>query len=170
MTRFAITWKDMLLFAIEHWDVKSYDAQNLQMRLLGIYSRDFFWTDVNFIPVIKELTPLYLKWASNSIKKYDNVNNYIAFCASTAGAPLLKDSLPLIADALESTHLRDDDTTSSLSTQLCKEIWKNHMNLIKENQNFNDAFFRILSKSISLGNKDAIDLQNEIYMSSTQPM
>ena len=170
MTRFAITWKDMLLFANEHWDVKSYDAQNLQMRLLGIYSRDFFWTDVNFIPVIKELTPLYLKWASNSIKKYDNVNNYIAFCASTAGAPLLKDSLLLIADTLESTHLRDGDTTSSLCTQLCKEIWKNHMNLIKENRIFNDAFFRILSKSISLGNEDAIDLQNEIYMSSAQPM
>ena len=170
LAQFAIIWKEMIVFANEHWDVKSYDAQNLQLRLLGIYNRDFFWTDVNFIPVINDLTPLFLKWASNFIKKHDNVNNYIAFCASNAGAPLLKDSLLIIADALESTHLRDTETTASLSAQLCKEIWKNHMNLITENQNLNDAFFRILSKAISLGNEDAIDLQNEIYMSSTQPM
>ena len=144
--------------------VKSYDAQILQLRLLGIYTREPFWMDEKFVPIIQNLAPFYLKWVNNSIKNYDSINNYIAFCTSTAGAPLLKDSLTLIADAIESTYLRNNKETSSLAAQLCKEVWAKHPKLIKENHDLNDAFFRILSKSISLGSGEALDLQTEITM------
>ena len=161
---FAIIWKEMIEFANRHWDVKTHDTQNLLLRLFGIYNREPFWIDDNFIPVIEELTPLFLSWAKSFINKYDNINNYIEFCSSTAGAPLLKDSLLLIADALENYYLRDKEKTSSLSAQLCNEIWTKHQDLIKGNHDLKDAFFRILSKSISLGSREALDLQNKITM------
>lgn len=163
---FTITWKEMIEFANRHWDVKTHDAQNLLLRLFGIYNRDPFWIDDSFIPVIKDLTPLYLRWANRSIKNNNNINNYIAFCSSIAGAPLLKDSLLLIADSIESAYLRDNDETSILSAQLCKEIWTKHRDLIKGNHDLTDAFFRILSKTISLGSREALDLQKEITMSN----
>jgi len=166
LTQFSFIWKEMIIFAEEHWNAKNYDMLNLQLRLLGIYSRESFWTDAKFAPIIDGLSLFYTKWANISINKYNYINNYIAFCASTAGAPLLKDSLPLIADTLESIYLRDNEATSSLSAQLCKEIWTNHQSLIKENHDLEDAFFRILSKSISLGSREALDLQNEIINSS----
>lgn len=166
LVRFSSIWKGMMMFANEHWDMKSYDVQNLLLRLMGMYHQESFWTNAKFVPIIMELVPFYLNWANNSLKKHDNINNYIAFCASTAGAPLLKGSLVLIADALERSYLRDKDATSRLSAQLCKEIWTNHLDLIKENHDLNDAFFKILSKSISLGSMDALDLQKEITMSN----
>ena len=166
ITQFTIIWKEMIAFANNHWDVKSHDAQNLLLRLFGIYKREPFWIDADFTPVIKELAPLYLRWAKSSIKEYNNINNYIAFCSSIAGAPLIKDNLRLVADALESSSLRDSEETSSLSAQLCKEVWTNHQYLIKENHDFADAFFRILSKSISLGSSEALDLQKEITRSN----
>lgn len=166
LVQFAHVWKEMIIFANEHWDAKSYDIQNLKLRLLGIYSREFFWKDAKFVPIIDGFSSFYTKWATSSIKKYNNINKYIAFCASTAGAPLLKDSLLLIAETLESTSLREKEATTSLSAQLCKEIWTNHRTLIKENHDLNDAFFRILSKSISLGSREALDLQNDINNSS----
>ena len=98
LVQFAHVWKEMIIFANEHWDAKSYDIQNLKLRLLGIYSRESFWTDAKFAPIIDGLSLFYTKWANITINKYDYINNYIDFCASTAGAPLLKDSLPLIAD------------------------------------------------------------------------
>lgn len=166
LTQFSIIWKEMIIFAEEHWNAKNYDMLNLQLRLLGIYSRESFWTDAKFVSIIDGLSSFYTKWANSSIKNYNNINKYIDFCTSTAGAPLLKDSLPLIADTLESIYLRDNEATSSLSAQLCKEIWTNHQSLIKENHDLEDAFFRILSKSISLGSREALDLQNEIIISS----
>jgi hypothetical protein len=166
LTQFSFIWKEMIIFAEEHWNAKNYDMLNLQLRLLGIYSRESFWTDAKFAPIIDGLSLFYTKWANIFINKYNYINNYIAFCASTAGAPLLKDSLPLIAETLESIYLRDNEATSSLSAQLCKEIWTNHRTLIKENHDLNDAFFRILSKSISLGSREALDLQNDINNSS----
>ena len=162
LVQFAAIWKEMILFANKHWDEKSYDVQNLRLRLLGIYCQESFWSDAKFIPIIDGLSSFYLEWANGSIKKHNNINNYIAFCASTAGTPLRKDSLLLIADTLETIYLSDNLETSSLAARLCKEIWENYPNLVQDNHDLSDAFFRILSKSISLGSREALDLQNII--------
>ena len=156
----------MIAFANEHWDTKSYDMQNLQLSLLGIYRKELFWDDSNFVPIINDLVPSYLNWAKRFIKNHDYINNFLAFCASTAGAPLLKDGLIIIADALEGSILWHAEQTSLLIVELCKKIWSDYHGTITNSPEFEDAFWRILSKSISLGSREALDLQNEINMSS----
>ena len=170
LAQFSNIWKDMLKFAEKTWDVKSFNMQNLQLCLLGISKPEAFWTDAKFIPIIEELMPFYLEWAKETMQTYDHINNYIAFAASIAGAPLLKRGLPNIANILENITLRQIDETTVLAAQLCKKIWNDHRNMMSADHEFEDAFLRILSKAISLGSREALDLQNTINMSNTQSM
>ena len=166
LKQFSVIWRDMIVFVDKSWDVKSNDIEKIILKLLGIYNKEKFWSDYKIVPIIEELAPFYLKWEEKIINHY-NINNYLAFCASVAGAPLLENSLLLIADALEGISSRYDKETPVLATQLCKQIWKDYQNLLKNKPEFKDAFFRILSKSISMGCKIAIDFQNEIKNSNT---
>jgi hypothetical protein len=161
--KFIKRWKEMVEFVLSspQWNRKSLYLEDAWYSLLGF--RHFnFWTEAQK-PVVRQMYPLYQRWAKEHLKNPYYAERFIIFLGKPAAEEILFDGLTLLEEVLilVNESFWKSDLQSCL-VSLLDYCWRCHQSKLRHNPKAFDAFKELLKKLANFQNPMAIEIQQRL--------